>query len=231
MGKELGGKNDDLIIPGGTGPTAVGWMPFGGVINAISRIQQYAVIEKTGQDIPSDFLTLRGKLSFFSVGFGNGFVEGLIFALLAVALIPMRDHLARMSLFFGSNGFIWTVNCLPVIIMAGLCCYMGRYRFGSITRSAVDNLLVGRLLSLMTKGVLIFILLSLLANRTTPNTAWRLSRAVTFGNVKWADKIHGVLSKSSIFGAVLDAKSDLRRAAWQILCIFLLAAMTPFLTV
>ena len=52
---------------------------FQGLINAISQIQQYSVIEKGGQDIPDDFLTIRGKLMFFNIGFGNGFLEGMIF--------------------------------------------------------------------------------------------------------------------------------------------------------
>src|ERR1700757_1641579 len=49
-----------------------------GLIDAISEIQQYYIIEKTGQDIPPEFLTIRGVMTFFGVGFKNGFIEGLI---------------------------------------------------------------------------------------------------------------------------------------------------------
>lgn len=52
-----------------------------GLIDAISEIQQYYIIEKTGQDIPPEFLTIRGVMTFFTVGFKNGFIEGIILGL------------------------------------------------------------------------------------------------------------------------------------------------------
>ena len=52
------------------------------MIDAISEIQQYHIIERTGQDIPSDFLTMRGTLTFFLVGARSGFWEGAFLALL-----------------------------------------------------------------------------------------------------------------------------------------------------
>ena len=52
------------------------------MIDAISEIQQYHIIERTGQDIPSDFLTMRGTLTFFLVGVRSGFWEGAFLALL-----------------------------------------------------------------------------------------------------------------------------------------------------
>ena len=42
-----------------------------GLIDAVSEIQRYHIIERTGQDIPSDFLTVRGTLAFFRDGDEN----------------------------------------------------------------------------------------------------------------------------------------------------------------
>lgn len=47
------------------------------IINAISEIQQFYVIESQGQEIPAEFLTLEGALDFFKIGATSGFKEGL----------------------------------------------------------------------------------------------------------------------------------------------------------
>ena len=78
------------IVPVGQTHTSTQSL-FGNIIDAISQIQQFAVIERSGQDIPDDFLTIRGKLNFFNMGFGNGFIEGIVFALLTALTLPIMS--------------------------------------------------------------------------------------------------------------------------------------------
>jgi len=48
------------------------------------------------------------------------------------------------------------VNLSPVLISGGLCCYLSKYYVGKISKSAIDWLLMGRLFSLVLKGLIIF---------------------------------------------------------------------------
>jgi len=95
---------------------------FGNIIDAISQIQQFAVIERSGQDIPDDFLTIRGKLNFFNMGFGNGFIEGIVFAFLTALTLPiMSDDGLKLYVehYFPlahSKLFLWALTCTPIII-------------------------------------------------------------------------------------------------------------------
>ena len=176
--------NNDIIIHSNNARTTRG--VFQGLIDAVSQIQQFAVIERTGQEIPEDFLAIRGKLNFFNVGMGNGFFEGLIFAFLSAIVIPIMSDgklRAMVTQYFRlaeSDLFLWTLNCLPIIIMGSMCCYLSKYRIGIITRKAVDSLLVGRLLSLIIKGGIIFCILYFLGTRMDPDSAWQVSNWITY---------------------------------------------------
>ena len=47
------------------------------LLNAISEIQQFYVIEGKGQNIPAEFLTLELTLDLFKIGVKSGFHEGV----------------------------------------------------------------------------------------------------------------------------------------------------------
>src|SRR3990170_4348392 len=53
-----------------------------GLIDALSEIQQYYVVERQGSLIPEDFFTYGGKLAFFEVGFKGAFLSGMLTAVL-----------------------------------------------------------------------------------------------------------------------------------------------------
>ena len=117
---------------------------FPHILDAISQIQQFYVIEASGQEIPDDFLTCGGKLNFFNVGFGAGFLEALVFALImSLILILSADETTRQSIagyfpMINSSVFLWSLNLLPVMISGGLCSYLSRNYIGKITRKAID---------------------------------------------------------------------------------------------
>ncbi|MBU0944998.1 MAG: hypothetical protein KKE53_11170, partial [Proteobacteria bacterium] len=52
------------------------------LLNGISEIQQFYVIERKGQNIPAEFLTLDRTLDFFKIGLKSGFHEGVALILL-----------------------------------------------------------------------------------------------------------------------------------------------------
>jgi len=72
---------------------------FPTLLGAISQIQQFYFIEKKGQEISDDFLTIQGKMNFLQVGIGSGFIEGLSFAILTAIVIPILSDFEYMVWF------------------------------------------------------------------------------------------------------------------------------------
>ncbi len=220
-----GGGTD--IVPAGQSRSSTQSI-FGSLIDAISQIQQFAVIERTGQDIPDDFLTIRGKLNFFNMGFGNGFLEGLIFALLTALTLPVISDdglnlwVERFFPMARSKFFLWSLTCAPIIITGGICCFLSKYRIGVLTRNAVDSLLTGRLISLAIKGIVIFILLVFLSSHLTPETVWKAAYGISLQKREVAEVIYRI---------IWHIKPHLIPTAYRTLLVFCTAALTPFFSI
>ena len=201
---------------------------FGNIIDAISQIQQFAVIERSGQDIPDDFLTIRGKLNFFNMGLGNGFIEGIIFALLTTLTLPiMSDEGLELWLenyfpLVRSKLFLWSLTCSPIIIAGGLCCFLSKYRIGILSKNAVDSLLIGRLFSLAIKGILIFVFLIFLSNHLTPESTWKVSFWLSLQKEHIAEIIYRI---------IWNVHPHLVPTAYRTLLVFFIATMTPFFSI
>jgi hypothetical protein len=200
---------------------------FKNIIDAISQIQQLAVMERSDYEIPEDFLTLRGVLNFFNVGFGNGFIEGMVFALLLAIIMPIMHSEYLMELVAArfplarSRGFLWFLNLLPIIIAVTLCSYLSRYRIGKITKRAIDSLLVGRMFSLIIKAIIIFVLLILLYRYNEP-IAHGLGFTAARINADWGN---------GIYLTIVNMQDHLLMTAFRILGIFTAAILTPFFTI
>ena len=145
------------------------------IINAISEIQQFYVIEKQGQNIPAEFLTLEGSLDFFRIGIKSGLNEGLFLVLLfpvfSFYLLPFVLHSpdSGTKLLFGS------VPYLPVLINTLLCSYISRYYIGNITRKAVNSLFAGRAMILVAKGFFVYVFYLVLYQMSTPERVWSVA--------------------------------------------------------
>jgi len=219
-----GSGGTDVIVPFGQGPdTTRRFFPH--ILDAISQIQQFYVIEANGQSIPSDFLTLRGQMNFFNVGFGAGFLEALFFALLmSISLIiisedNIRHSIARFFPLIDSNMFLWTTTLLPVLISGGLCSYLSKFYIGHITRKSIDSLLLGRVISMIFKGTIIFFLLIFLSSHITPKSAWTIANTLSLHHYPLAVNLYYMLMKM---------KPILVNRAFEILGIFTLAIAMPF---
>ena len=114
-------------IPIGSGSDAGTRSYFKNIIDAIAQIQQFAVMERSDYEIPEDFLTIRGKLNFFNIGFGNGFIEGMVFTFLLAVIMPLMhsDYLMEsVAVRFPlarSRSFLWMLNLLPIVVPVALC--------------------------------------------------------------------------------------------------------------
>ncbi len=182
------------------------------------------MIERSGQKIPEDFLTLGGKLKYFSTGFSSGFIEGLCFGLTTALLLPLmsdpqlRSWVSGYVSWFESNLFLWTLNCLPILIFGGMCCILSQYRIGIITKISVDMLLLGRLCSLIIKAMLIFSVLTFAGSYITPETAWKFSNWITFKQQ----------TAEAVFRIMMNTKPHINSVAWEVLGIFFFAIVVPF---
>ena len=192
-----------------------------GLIDAISEIQQYYIIEKTGQDIPPEFLTIRGVMTFFGVGFKNGFIEGLILGIfLPVAWgvwedkIPVfgttqHDLLTKLFVFLLGFGVSVSIMSLFGIILA-------KYYIGNLTRRAVDSLVWGRAVSLTAKGILIFILYYIATLFWTPENVWWMAIHV------WKSNPDGFYYKA------MGMKQAVWMAGWMQLITSPILSVIPF---
>ena len=231
MARESVGRPGDassgMIIPIGQSMGSTRRL-FPHLLDAISQIQQFYVIESSGEEIPEDFLTLRGKMNFGNVGFGAGFLEALMFAFLMTAIMVLcsddatREAIARYFPLIDSRLFLWMVNLSPVLISGGLCCYLSKYYVGKISKSAIDWLLMGRLFSLVLKGLIIFFVLTMLSNHITPESAWTFAKYLTLKKLHLATRVYYI---------VMAMKPLLIKRAFETLGIFALAILMPFVTI
>ena len=221
-----GEASTGIILPIGQGMGSTRRL-FPHILDAISQIQQFYVIEASGKEIPDDFLTLRGKLNFCNVGFWAGFFEALIFTMLMTLIMALssddviRAAIAEYFPLVNSQFFLWVVNLSPVIISAGLCSYLSRYYVGEISKSAINWLLMGRVFSLILKGMIIFTIYIKISDLITPQSAWSLANHVT--EKLWL--------RTRLYYIVMEMKPLLVMRAFEMLGVFAIAILTPFATI
>jgi len=151
----MSGKGDVFL-----GSTAYPGKPKG-LLDAVSEIQQYYVVERSGSTIPDDFLTFGGKLAFFEVGFKSGFVSGLIAACLTPFAIGVIEKYIPIfgstdpSLFDRIFAFV-----LALSFSAGYAfffAHLGKYYIGGISTAAIRNLISGVIAGALLKMLMAFI--------------------------------------------------------------------------
>ncbi|MCY4378499.1 MAG: hypothetical protein OXC39_01545 [Candidatus Dadabacteria bacterium] len=194
------------------------------LIDAISEIQQYHIIERTGQDIPSDFLTVRGMLTFFMVGARSGFWEGVFLGLLLPLawgvweeVIPAfggtADFFGKCLVFLFGFG----ISLMMTVILGGM---LARYYGGNLTRKAVNSLVWGRTLSLIAKGVLVFLVFNLLVFLLSPRNVFFFCEAAK-----------GFIGDpASLYFWIMAMKEPLRKSATTQLALSPVLSLIPFIT-
>jgi len=132
-----------------------------GILRALAAIQHYYVTERGGEPISQDFLTIMGKLDFFSAGFKTGFIGGLINLLLIPISIGVIDDYIPI---FGNHhpglfdkGFALLVSLSFYLGYSLLLTTARKYYIGEITRHAFKNLLWGVTIGAFFKMFIAFI--------------------------------------------------------------------------
>lgn len=150
-------KRDDVFL--GSQPNAA--KPRG-LIDALSEIQQYYVVERTGSPIPEDFFTIGGKLSFFEVGFKAAFLSGVVSALLLpFAFGVFQRYIPIFGAYvpsFFDKAFALILAISFSVAYSVFVAFTGKYYIGSISKSAIKNLVGGFIIGAVLKMVIMFIL-------------------------------------------------------------------------
>ncbi|HFD31356.1 MAG TPA: hypothetical protein ENJ28_01390 [Gammaproteobacteria bacterium] len=185
------------------------------LLNAISEVQQFYVIESKGQDIPGEFLTLEHTLDFFKIGIKSGFHEGfaliILFPVFHFYLFPFVFH----KLDFLGHLLFGSIPYLVLIVNTGMCCYISRYYVGNITRKAINSLLMGRAMSLLLKAFLLYVLYLVLYRLSTPENIWKL--ALQFGS-----------RAEEIYSGFFEIKPHLMPVATESSILMVAAAVIPY---
>ncbi len=185
------------------------------LLNAISEVQQFFVIESKGQNIPAEFLTLERTLDFFKIGLKSGFHEGfalvMLFPVFHFYLFPFVFK--QLDLF--SHLIFGSIPYLVLLVNTAMCCYISRYYVGNITRKAINSLLVGRALSLLLKAFLLYVVYLVLYRISTPENIWKLAQQ--FG-----------AQAQSIYTGFFEVKPHLLPVATKTSVLMLVAAIFPY---
>lgn len=185
------------------------------LLNAISEVQQFYVIESKGQNIPAEFLTLERTLDFFKIGIKSGFYEGfalvLLFPVFHFYLFPFVFH--KLDVF--SHVLLGSIPYLPLIVNTAMCSYLSRYYVGNITRKAINSLLMGRAMSLLLKAFLLYVVYLVLYRLSTPENTWKL--AMQFGS-----------GAGKIYNGLFEIKPHLLPVATETAILMVVGAIFPY---
>ena len=185
------------------------------LLNAISEVQQFYVIESKGQNIPAEFLTLERTLDFFKIGLKSGFHEGfalvLLFPVFHFYLFPFVFK--QLDLF--SHFIFGSIPYLVLLVNTAMCCYISRYYVGNITRKAINSLLVGRAMSLLLKAFLLYVVYLVLYRISTPENVWKLA-------------LHFGARAEKIYTGFFEVKPHLLPVAYKSAVLLVMAAIFPY---
>ncbi|MEA2114558.1 MAG: hypothetical protein U9P36_04130 [Thermodesulfobacteriota bacterium] len=185
------------------------------LLNAISEVQQFFVIESKGQDIPGEFLTLEHTLDFFKIGIKSGFHEGFALVLLFPVFHFYLFPFVFQKLDFVSHILFGSIPYLVLMVNTAMCCYISRYYVGNITRKAINSLLMGRAMSLLLKAFLLYVLYLVLYRLSTPENIWKL--AMQFGS-----------RAEEIYNGFFEIKPHLMPVATESSVLMVVAAIFPY---
>lgn len=118
-----------------------------GLLDAISEIQQYYVVEKSGSTISADFLTYKGKIEFGIIGFKASMMSGLVLGIFApIAIGVVEQHIPIFGSYEPSTFDQLFALVLAMSFTMGYAAFastVGRFFVGEITRTAIKNLMGG----------------------------------------------------------------------------------------
>ena len=195
------------------------------LVEAVSRIQRCRAMERTGREMPPDFLAAGGALSFFSAGFRAGLREVLLLAALLPPAFGVRA--GAVPVFGGEAGFF--EKCLAFLLCFGASlaataaagAVLAGCRPGGFARKAADSLLWGRAAGLLAGAAGVFLLFHALFLLAGPENVGRFARQA--GAVLPFDP-------AAVRSAVNGMREPVRAGAFLLLLCAPLLGFLPFLS-
>jgi len=133
-----------------------------GLLDALAEIQQYYVVERSSQSVSEDFLTLKGKLAFFEVGFKSTFLTGLLCVLLTpLALGVLNSYIpvfGTTELTSFDKVFTMVFAFSFTIGYTFFVASISRYYIGTLTTASIRNLFGGLVTGSLCKVVFAFLI-------------------------------------------------------------------------
>jgi len=118
------------------------------LIDAISDIQQYSVMESKGaSDIPSDYFTLRRKLAYMNIGFiyglGDNVLLWLVSPFLYAVLYNYLPLFGRTHPTFFDKLFTFVLSKYITVSLLSLMIYLLSRVKGTLTKGCITSLVGG----------------------------------------------------------------------------------------
>ncbi len=139
-----------------------GYKPPKGLLQAISEIQQFKVIETGNNVIDKDFFSIQQRLDYMNVGLRSGMKEAffmlIVFPIFGWIVPSFISFFYKTKLGIDTQMFLLLFAVMPVIAYLGLCMVLANLYKGQITKMAINALLMGRSTVLAILGFFIFVI-------------------------------------------------------------------------
>ena len=145
------------------------------LIDAMSEIQQYYLVEHSGQPLHKDFFTMSHVMGFSKVGLHSAFRDSILWLSLyvivgAIVYYVQENYLVERT----TQLLFWTVNGSPLywfIKMASfgglffsttICILTSRYYTGMTPKRAINTLFITRAMFLISFSLVSFLIMGVL---------------------------------------------------------------------
>lgn len=204
------------------------------ILNALSEIQRYHIIEDRSEEIPKEYFTLEQIWDYIKIGFKSGIIESFIFTALLCflqAIYPSyKYYFLNATITNTEQAFFTLCSFTPIIISTLFMMYISKYYKGLLTRRAIFALMNGRSFSFALKGILVFLLFQWLMKVSLENPRLIYS---------WADWtlfifqpfISGISVKQLFEYYYKYAVPALHDSSYELLYSMLIFAFMPYMTI
>ncbi|TQR27424.1 hypothetical protein [Campylobacter sp. MIT 97-5078] len=210
------------------------WLGGRNILNALSEIQRYHIIEERSEEIPKEYFTLEQIWDYLKIGFKNGMLESFIFSCLLCFLqviYPSYKYYFQNEPITQTEQLFFSLSSYaPIVITTLFMVYISKYYKGLLTRRAIFALMNGRSASFLLKGIAIFLLFSWIMKISLENPKLVYS---------WADWtmwifepfISGISVKQVYIFYYKYAIPSLHDAGYEILFSMCIFAFLPYITI
>jgi len=164
--------------------TGLNFTPPATLIDAMSEIQQYYLVEQSGQPLHKDFFTMSHVMGFSKVGLHSAFRDSIVWLSLYVLVGAVVYYVQENYLVERTTQFLlWTVQGSPLywfIKMASfgglffstsICVLTSRYYTGMTPKRAINTLFITRAMFLISFSLVSFLIMGLVFKYAMSDTA------------------------------------------------------------